>query len=134
MRDVHPNLLSSQIFMKTALQFFSLSLLLLLVSCATSHDENSVVSPLEPMLIGRWQEVGSAEIGVFHQNRTVELGTDKQPVFGTFEFIGPSKLKIELLVAGGNTIRPRIYDLTIANDVMTWNSTDGTTTEFRRVR
>ena len=99
--------------------------LLLLVSCST-------ISPKQ--IVGRWEDAGASAIGVFHEDGTVELSTGQTQVSGTYRFITPSKLKLELMGNDAKPIRPHVYDVSIAGDKMTWKDVGGVTSDFRRIK
>jgi hypothetical protein len=111
--------------MKTTVRLVFLWTLMFLVSCATGRDKQ---------IVGRWEEVGTSAIGVFHEDGTVELTTGQTQVSGTYSLIAPGKLKIELMGGDAKPIRPQMYGLTISGDTMTWKDVDGATSEFRRAK
>jgi hypothetical protein len=111
--------------MKTIVRLVSLFAMIFLGSCsAIPHKQ----------IVGRWEDAGASASGNFHEDGTVELTTGLSQVSGTYSFISPGKLKIELLGSDGKPIRPHVYEVVISGDTMTWKDVDGATSEFRRVK
>jgi len=111
--------------MKTLVRSLSPVLLVLFVSCATVQHK---------AIVGRWQEVGTSMVGVFHEDGTVELTGGQTQASGSYSFIGSGKLKIQLARSDTSPARPHVYDVVISGDQMSWTDIDGTRSEYRRVK
>jgi hypothetical protein len=111
--------------MKTIIPLFLLAAVMFLVSCSTLPRNR---------IVGRWEDAGASAVGVFHEDGTVELIGGQSQVSGTYSFITPGKLKIELMGSDAKPIRPHVYEVTISGDKMTWKDISGVTSEFRRVK
>ncbi len=112
-------------FMKTTARIVSLLAMIFVVSCATIPPAG---------IVGRWEEVGTSTVGVFHEDGTVELTTGQSQASGTYRFIGPGKLRIQLAGNDGKPARPHVFTVVISGDQMTWTDVDGVSSEYRRVK
>jgi hypothetical protein len=82
-----------------------------------------------PSLVGRWLEVGTSGVVVFHKDDTVEISIDGTITGGKYSFISDSELKIEVV---GKLIR--VFQMTINGDKMTLTDMDGQKSEYLRAK
>lgn len=96
-----------------------------MVSCASLRSKQ---------IVGRWDEVGTSTIGVFHEDGTVELTSSLTQVTGAYGFIDSKRLKIHWLDPNGKPLRPEIYEVAISSNHMVWRDYSGNSTEFRKIK
>jgi hypothetical protein len=110
--------------MRIAFQLLAIVPLMLLAGCGRGPDQQ---------IVGRWSELGTGAIAAFHEDGTVEASTGQNGASGKFTFITPGKLKLEIAGKEGPG-GPRIYEVSISGDKMTWKDVDGAISEYTRTK
>lgn len=108
--------------MKTTYSFLAFCFVLILASCSSKP---------ESLIIGKWQEIGSANTIEFFQDGTVKItgttGLGKKSSSGTYKFLDEGRLKLE----GGLGIEVRIL---ISNEELTITDPEGKLWKYRKVK